>query len=81
MSLFIGATPKWLKELDWRDFFRTVGEDAKKIPKIVGDVVSGTTKPILSGVTRAFTPTIIWALVIIIIGLIIFKNYKKILKV
>ncbi|MBA7497087.1 hypothetical protein ES702_07696 [subsurface metagenome] len=77
----MGFFPDWLKHLDWRDFFRSVKEDAQKIPKIVGDIVSGTTKPILSGVRSAFTPTLIWLLVFIIIGLIIFKNYKKILNI
>lgn len=70
---------KWIKEISVKDFFHNVLEDAKKIPKITGDIISGTTKPILSGVRSALTPSIIWALVIIIIGLIIFKNYKKIL--
>lgn len=77
----MGIFPKWLKELDWRDFFRSVGEDVKKIPKIAGDIISGTTKPILSGVRSAFTPTLIWLLIFIIIGLIIFKNYKRILNI
>lgn len=77
----MGIFPDWLKELDWRDFFRSVGEDVKKIPKITGDIISGTTRPILSGVRSALTPTLIWLIVFIIIGLIIFKNYKKILNI
>lgn len=75
----MGLFPRWLKELDWKDFFHSVGEDAKKIPKIAGGIISGTTKPILSSVRSALTPTLIWLLVFIIIALIIFKNYKKIL--
>jgi len=75
----MGIFPNWLKELDWRDFFRSVGEDAKKIPQITADIISGTTKPILSGVRSALTPTLIWLLIFIVIALILFKNYKKIL--
>ena len=70
---------KWIKEIDVMDFFRRVGEDAKKIPKIAGDIISGTTRPVLSGIRSALTPTLIWLLVFIVIALIIFKNYKKIL--
>lgn len=77
----MGIFPKWMKELDWRDFFRSVKEDALKIPKIAGDIISGATRPILSGVRSALTPTLIWLLVFVIIGLIVFKNYKKILNI
>lgn len=77
----MGLFPKWVRELSWTDFWGGVKEDAAKIPTVVGGVIKGVTKPILSGARSALTPTIIWLLVIVIIGLILFKNYKKILKV
>ena len=83
MSFGIGSTPKWFSEFSWKDFFGGLKEDVVKVPKIVGtvigDTISGISKPILTGARSALTPTIIWAVVIIIIGLILFKNYKKVL--
>lgn len=75
----MGIFPKWVKEFSWADFFGGVKEDAVKIPGIIGDTLKGVVKPVLSGARSALTPTIIWAVVIIIIGLILFKNYKKVL--
>ena len=75
----MGLIPKWVSELSFKDFFGGVKEDVARIPKIVGDTISGISKPILAGARSALTPTIIWAVVIIIVGLILFKNYKKVL--
>jgi len=75
----MGIFPKWVSELSFRDFWGGVKEDAVKIPTVIGDTITGVVKPILSGARKALTPTIIWAVVIIIIGLILFKNYKKVL--
>ena len=77
----MGLIPKWVKEIDVRDFFRKVGEDAKKIPSIIGDTISGVSKPILSGARSALTPTIIWLVVIIVIGLVLFTYFKKTVKI
>lgn len=81
MSLGIGETPKWFKEFSWREFFFGVKEDVKKIPKVVGDTISGVAKPILSGARSALSPTIIWLVVIAIIGLILFTYFKKAVKI
>ena len=54
-------------------------EDIAKIPETVGTTVKAVVTPVLAGARSALTPTIIWAVVIIIVGLILFKNYKKVL--
>lgn len=83
MSLFIGETPKWFAEFKWSDFWSGFKKDVAKVPtvigKVAGEIIEGTIKPTLSGVRSAFTPTMIWLIVFIVIGLILFKNYKKIL--
>lgn len=75
----MGVFPKWFSEFQISDFWEGFKKDAQKIPSTIGDVISSVTKPILSGVRSALTPTMIWLLVIAVIGLILFKNYKKIL--
>ena len=77
----MGIFPKWVSELSWADFWGGVKEDAKKIPKVVGDTISGVAKPILSGARSALSPTIIWLVVIVIIGLILFTYFKKAVKI
>lgn len=72
---------KWLKELSFSDFWGGVKKDAKKIPKVVGDTISNVAKPILSGARSALSPTIIWLVVIAIIGLILFTYFKKAVKI
>ena len=81
MSLGIGEPPNWFSEFSWKEFFFGVKEDVKKIPKIVGDTISGVAKPILSGVRSTLSPTIIWLVVITIIALILFTYFKKAVKI
>ena len=71
MSIF----PNWLKEFRFSDMWGGVKADVVSATKHVGTGV----KSILSGATSILTPTIIWLVVIAIIGLIIFKKYKKVL--
>ena len=77
----MGIIPKWVSELSWGDFWGGVKEDAAKIPKAVGDTISGVAKPVLSGARSALTPTVIWLVVIAVIALILFTYFKKAVKI
>ncbi|MBA7497075.1 hypothetical protein ES702_07684 [subsurface metagenome] len=81
MSLFVGAAPDWFKEFKWSDLWGGVKEDAAKIPKAVGDTISAITKPILSGVRSALTPTVIWLVIIGIVALLLYTYFKKAVKI
>ena len=73
----MGLLPNWVKEIDIGDFFRGIKDDA-----IAGAKSFGTgTKNVLGSVRGILTPTILWIFAIAIIGLVILKNYKKVLKV
>ena len=75
----MGLLPKWVSEFSFKDFFGGVKEDIVKIPEVAGKTIKDVISPVLAGARSALTPTIIWAVVIIIVGLILFKNYKKVL--
>ncbi len=81
MSFGIGSAPNWFKEFKWSDFWGGVKEDVVKIPAVVGGVIKGVTKPVLSGARSALTPTIIWIVVIVVIALILFTYFKKAIKI
>jgi len=71
----MGIFPKWFSEFKFSDLWGGVKEDVVGATKHVGTGV----KSILKGATSILTPTIIWVVVIAIIGLVIFKKYKKVL--
>ena len=77
----MGIFPNWVKELSFSDFWGGVKEDAAKIPGVVGKVIKGVAKPVLSGARSALTPTIIWLVAIAVIALILFTYFKKAVKV
>ena len=69
--------PPWVQELRWADFFGGIKQDIIKGAK----TVQSSATAVLKGATSALTPTVIWLVVIAIIGLILFVWFKKILKV
>jgi len=73
MSIF----PKWLSEFKFSDMWGGIKEDVAGATKHVGTGV----KSMLAGVRGILTPTIIWAVVIIIVGLILWKQIQKVIKV
>ncbi len=74
----MGIFPNWWKEFSFKDLWGGVKADIIKIPTIAGNTLKDIVSPVLAGARSALTPTILWAVVIIIIGLILFKNYKKV---
>lgn len=73
----MGIFPKWVKELKFSDFWGGVKQDIVKGAK----TVQSSAKAVLKGATSALTPTVIWLVVLAIIGLVLFVWFKKILKV
>lgn len=73
----MGLLPKWCYELKWSDFFGGVKEDIVKGAK----TIQSSAKAVLSGATSALTPTVIWLVVLAIIGLLLYTWFRKILKV
>ena len=73
----MGIFPSWAKELRWADFFGGVKADIIKGAK----TVQSSATAVLKGATSALTPTVIWLVVLAIIGLVLFAWFKKILKV
>lgn len=73
MSIF----PKWMGELKWSDFWGGVKEDIVKGAK----TLQASAKSVLEGATSALTPTVIWLVVIAIIGLLIYGWFRKAVKV
>ena len=69
--------PKWWGEFSFKGFFGGVKADVVKGVK----TVQGSAKEVLKGVRGVLTPTIIWLVVLAVIGLILFAWFKKILKV
>lgn len=67
----------WVKELKWSDFFGGVKEDIVKAAKTIQ--ASGTA--VLKGATSALTPTVIWLVVVAIIGLLLYGWFRKVIKV
>jgi len=77
MSLFVGEAPLWFKEFKWSNFFGGIKKDVVKGAK----TVQSSATAVLGGVTSALTPTIIWLVVLLVIGLLLYTWFKKILKV
>lgn len=73
----MGIFPDWVYQLKFSDFWGGVKADVVKGVK----TVQTSAKAVLKGVTSALTPTVIWVVVIAVIGLILFAWFKKILKV
>ena len=73
----MGIFPKWVQELKWSDFWGGVKQDIAKGAK----TVQTSAKAVMKGATSALTPTVIWLVVLVIIGLVLFAWFKKILKV
>ena len=77
MSLFVGATPKWIKDFKWSDLFGGVKEDIQ----IGAKTVQEGAKAVLGGVTSTITPTVIWIVVILVVGLLLYGVLRKIAKI
>lgn len=73
----MGIFPKWLKEFSFADMWGGIKEDVTGATKHVGTGV----KSILSGVRGVLTPTLIWVAIIIIVGLIFWKQIQKTIKI
>ena len=73
----MGIFPKWVKELKFADFWGGVKADIVKGAK----TVQSSAKAVLKGVTSALTPTVIWLVVILIIGLLLYGWVRKIVKI
>jgi len=69
--------PKWTKEFNWSEFWGGVKEDLVKGTKTAGEGLKG----LLKGVRNILTPTVIWIIVIAIVALIIWIQFKKTLKI
>ena len=65
--------PKWVKEIDVGDFFTSVKTDLVKGAQTVGSGLKG----LLKGIRNILTPTIIWLIIIAVIALILWKQFKK----
>lgn len=87
----MGLIPKWVSEFPGQ-FWKTItgiDEPVETAPGYktgignwfsnVGSGIKDTVEPVLSGVRKALSPTVIWLVVIAVVALILFKNYKKIL--
>jgi len=73
----MGIFPDWVYELKFSDFWGGVKADIAKGATTVGT----SAKAVLKGATSALTPTVIWLVVLAVIGLILYAWFKKILKV
>ena len=73
----MGLFPKWMGEFKWSDFFGGVKEDVVKGAK----TVQTSAKAVLGGVTSALTPTVIWLVVILIVGLLLYGWFRKVAKI
>lgn len=81
----LNLRPKWFDEFSWKGVFGGVKEDIVKIPTVIGkaagDIIEGSIKPAFAGVRKALTPTLIWAIVLIIIGLLLYTWFRKTVKI
>lgn len=75
------SSMRWMADFSVGGFVEDVKEDTVKIPGIVGSTVTGIVKPILSGARKALTPTLIWLVVFIVIGLVLYFFFRKAIKV
>lgn len=73
----MGLLPKWVYEFKWSDFFGGVKEDIVKGAK----TVQTSAKSVLAGATSALTPTVIWIVVILIVGLLLYTWLRKAVKI
>lgn len=73
----MGIFPAWTSELRWSDFFGGVKEDIIKGAK----TIQSSTAAVLKGATSALTPTVIWIVVIVIVGLLLYGWFRKVAKI
>jgi len=73
----MGLLPPWVYELKWSDFLGGVKEDIIKGAK----TVQSSAKAVLAGATSALTPTVVWVVVILIIGLLLYTWLRKVVKI
>ena len=73
----MGLFPDWVYELKWSDFFGGVKEDIIKGAK----TVQSSAKEVLKGATSALTPTVVWMIVVLIIGLLLYTWLRKAIKI
>ena len=73
----MGLFPPWVYELKWSDFFGGIKKDIIKGAK----TVQSSAKAVLSGVTSALTPTVIWIVVVLVIGLLLYAWFRKVVKI
>ena len=67
----------WVKELKWSDFFGGVKADIIKGAK----TIQTASKEVLKGATSALTPTVVWVVVILIVGLLLYTWLRKAMKI
>lgn len=73
----MGILPKWMGELKWADFWGGVKTDIAKGAK----TLQSSVKSVLSGATSALTPTVIWLVVLAIVGLLLYGWFRKVAKI
>jgi len=66
----------WMAEFDWGDFFGGVQEDFVEGTQNLAEAAKST----LKGVRSILTPSVIWIVVIALVGLIILTQFKKVLR-
>ena len=65
-----------MAEFDWGDFFGGVQEDFVEGTQNLAEAAKST----LKGVRSILTPSVIWIVVIALVGLIILTQFKKVLR-
>jgi len=73
----MGIFPDWVYQLKFSDFWGGVKQDIAKGAK----TVQSSAKAVLKGVTSALTPTVIWLVVILVIGLLLYGWFRKVAKI
>lgn len=73
----MGLLPPWVYELKWSDFIGGVKEDIVKGAK----TVQASATAVLKGATSALTPTVVWVVVILIVGLLLYTWLRKAMKI
>lgn len=73
----MGIFPKWVHELKWSDFFGGVKKDIIKGAK----TLQSSSKAVLGGLTSALTPTLVWLVVVAVVGLFLYAWLRKMIKV
>ena len=77
MSLGVGGSPDWFKSFKWGDLFGGIKKDIVKGAK----TLQSGTKAVLGGLTSTLTPTLIWLVVLAIVGLFLYAWLRKLMKV